>query len=163
MLVLITSLFLSGCGDNQYVQDLKSYLEELKKSVAKHKKKTDITKIPAPKPVEYQPKVIRSPFETSIPTSGKGAITNPLQAFPLSTLIFKGTLSQGTIILGYVLAPDNKLYQVKLGDMIGDHYGKIIKIYPDRIEIQEAVEDASGIAMHTTQRIVTLQLKDGHG
>jgi len=159
LLLLTTTFFLSACNDNPYVQDLRNYIAELKNTITKHNKKKEIV-LPTPKPVTYEAKKLRSPFEIAVPMGKNAAITHPLQAFPLNTLQFKGTLAENNQIQAFILAPDNKLYPVKIGDKIGDHYGRIVKIAPNRIEIEETGEDAAGTEKRATRRIVTLQLKD---
>ncbi len=89
-----------------------------------------------PPPVSYQPKTTRSPFEESSALQ-QDLQAHPLQAFPLNALQFKGTVTQNGQSQAYVMAPDNKLYEINVGDVIGDHYGKITHIYPDHIEIEE--------------------------
>ncbi len=88
---------------------------------------------------------------------GKDKHANPLQAYPLSVLRFIGTLSRGNIIFAFIMSPDQMVYQVKQGDMIGDRNGKIISIYPDRINVME--QDTT-FGTQSVQRIVTLQLKE---
>ena len=105
-----------------------------------------------PKPVVFETNSSRSPFEAAEDTTVRNAANSsqiamhPLEGFTLSALKFKGTVTQGTQTLAFILAPDNKLYQVKLGDIIGDHYGKIIHIYADRID--SGKRDGSQIPQH---------------
>lgn len=43
-----------------------------------------------------------------------------------------------------LLRVDNLLYQVKLGDYLGQNYGKITKITETDISLREIVQDAAG-------------------
>jgi type IV pilus assembly protein PilP len=159
MLLLLT-IFLAGCGSNRHIRDLKQYVADLQSSpttaagpVAIHYE--------SPTPVTFETNAVRSPFEggaeTAVKVNNADMLAHPLQGYALTGLKFKGTVTQGKEIFAFILAPDDKLYQVKLGDIIGDHYGKIVNIYSDRIEVQESVNDT---ANNTTTRIVTLQRKD---
>jgi type IV pilus assembly protein PilP len=150
------TLLLLACDHQKDLQDLRSYLSERTKSVIKNTKKTEIAELKTPTPVTYNANNLRSPFDTSS-SNNKNIMAHPLQAFPLSALRFKGTASQNNETDAFILSPDNKIYQVKIGDIIGDHYGKITKIYPDRIEVEEITVGEAG---HPTPHIVTLQLKD---
>jgi type IV pilus assembly protein PilP len=43
-----------------------------------------------------------------------------------------------------LLKVDNLLYQVKVGDYLGQNYGKITKITETDISLREIVQDAAG-------------------
>ena len=51
---------------------------------------------------------------------------------------------------------DNLLYQVKLGNYLGQNYGKVTKINESEITLREIVQDAVG---EWIERIATLQLQ----
>jgi Tfp pilus assembly protein PilP len=158
VVIFLMVLCLSACNKGHSPSSIENSIAELEKNMAQTKKKSTFS-LPVIQPVHYQGGNFRSPFE--IPNSSTHGITNPLQAFPTNMLRFKGTLTDDQRTWGYILAPDNKLYRVKLGDIIGDHYGRIIKIYPDRIEIEEQIEETTGLTVRTTKRKVTLSLKEG--
>jgi type IV pilus assembly protein PilP len=153
-------ILLSGCSSNRHIRDLQQYVENLKKAAG-------ATPTPAPNPFKPPPPVVfqangdRSPFESqgeTVKTVNPATLSlHPLQGYALSALKFKGIVTQNNEIFAFILAPDNKLYQIKLGDIIGDHYGKIIHIYPDRLEVLEKV---AATANQATTRTVTLQRKD---
>ncbi|HXD08143.1 MAG TPA: pilus assembly protein PilP, partial [Burkholderiaceae bacterium] len=52
---------------------------------------------------------------------------------------------------------DNLLYQVKVGDYIGQNYGKVTKISETEVALREIVQDAAG---EWTERPTTLQLQE---
>jgi type IV pilus assembly protein PilP len=56
-----------------------------------------------------------------------------------------------------LLKVDKLLYQVKLGDYLGQNYGKIIKITETDVSLREIVQDASG---EWTERISSIQLQE---
>lgn len=100
----------------------------------------------------YQADHLRSPFQTSVAPIQHHALSNKLQTYPVSTLRLGGTVTQaGTASVAYILTPDNDMYQVKEGDKIGDHHGKITNLQRDRIVITELNTDQ-------TLHIVTIQL-----
>jgi type IV pilus assembly protein PilP len=162
LILVTTALLLSGCSDSKHLRQLQAYVTKLKQDAAATKNDSIIKGFDAPAPVTYEAKDLRSPFESNAQAStgsnanAQNSFAHPLQAFPVSMLRFKGTATQGTDVWAFIQTPDNKLYQVKLGDSIGDHYGKITQISSSALEVQEPV-DTSG---KSSTRIVTLRLKD---
>ena len=160
LVLLTTSLLLSGCGERKQLRELQQYVAQLKQNSQQPKKASLLKDLHAPAPVTYTAANLRSPFSlsTSSPGSHNTVSKHPLQNFPITQLHFKGTVVEGKDTWAFVLAPDNKLYQVKLGDMIGDHYGKIVNISEYSLQIQEQVDQLIPLGKPNT-RIVTLQLK----
>ena len=56
-----------------------------------------------------------------------------------------------------LLRVDSLLYQVKVGDYMGQNYGRIVKIGETELSLREVVQDAAG---EWTERISTLQLQE---
>jgi type IV pilus assembly protein PilP len=56
-----------------------------------------------------------------------------------------------------LLRVDNLLYQVKVGDYLGQNYGRITKIDETEIAMREIVQDAAG---EWIERPATLQLQE---
>jgi type IV pilus assembly protein PilP len=54
-----------------------------------------------------------------------------------------------------LLRVDNLLYQVKLGDYLGQNYGRITRIGETEVALREIVQDAAG---EWIERTATLQL-----
>jgi type IV pilus assembly protein PilP len=80
----------------------------------------------------------------------------PLEAFPLDAMALTGSvLRQGHPVA--LIAVDKLLYQVKLGDYMGQNYGRVVKIEESRVELREIVQDASG---EWVERITTLQMQE---
>jgi len=80
----------------------------------------------------------------------------PLEAFPLDAMNMTGSvLRQGRPVA--LIGVDKLLYQVKLGDYMGQNYGLVVKIEESRIELREIVQDASG---EWVERITALQLQE---
>jgi type IV pilus assembly protein PilP len=82
----------------------------------------------------------------------------PLEAFPLDNVTMVGSvMRQGTRFA--LLKVDSLLYQVKVGDYLGQNNGKIMKITETEISVQETVQDATGGEL--IQRPAALQLQEG--
>ena len=80
----------------------------------------------------------------------------PLEAFPLDSMTMVGSVTkQGRPFA--LLRVDNLLYQVKLGDYLGQNYGKIVRISETDVGLREIVQDAAG---EWIERPSTLQLQE---
>ncbi len=81
----------------------------------------------------------------------------PLEAFPLDSMSMVGSVSRKGVPYA-LLKVDNLLYQVKVGEYLGQNYGKIMKITETEITLREIVQDAAG---EWIERPTTLQLQEG--
>lgn len=80
----------------------------------------------------------------------------PLEASPLDAVSMVGSL----IKVGQPVAlvrVDNLLYQVRVGNYLGQNYGKITKVSETGISLREIVQDAAG---EWIERTATLQLQE---
>ncbi len=81
----------------------------------------------------------------------------PLEAYPLDAMAMVGSLDKkGTPTA--LLRVDKLLYQVRLGNYIGQNYGKIVRITESTIQLREIVQDATG---DWIERTATLDLQEG--
>jgi Tfp pilus assembly protein PilP len=155
LLVLVLSLF--GCSKQEKLNELKIYVASLKQAAAKTKAQKIETGFQLPKPVVYEGSL---PSEEANQFINKSAIiTNPLQAYPLQSYQFVGTLSRGKQIWAYVIAPGNLVFQIKKGDVLSDQYGRIIDIAPNRLQILMKGETNGN---HPVERVITMQLRERH-
>jgi len=80
----------------------------------------------------------------------------PLEAFPLDSMAMVGSVVKSGQQFA-LLRVDKLLYQVKVGDYLGENSGRIIKITETEITLRESVFDA---ANEQVERIGTLQLQE---
>ena len=80
----------------------------------------------------------------------------PLEAYPLDSMSMVGSVDKVGRTFA-LLKVDSLLYQVKLGDHLGQNYGKITKITETDVTLRELVQDASG---EWVERMSTLQLQE---
>jgi type IV pilus assembly protein PilP len=80
----------------------------------------------------------------------------PLEAFPLDNLKMVGNLRQGASNVG-LLQADAALYQVRVGNYIGQNFGRVLKISEAEISVRELVQDAAG---DWVERDTALQLQE---
>jgi len=101
---------------------------------------------------------------TKLDPRGSGAILasemqrrkQPLEAYPLDSMKMVGTVVREGQSHG-LLKVENLLHYVKVGDYLGQNFGKIMKISETAIELREIVQDASG---EWIERNGTLQLQE---
>lgn len=81
----------------------------------------------------------------------------PLEALPLDAMRMVGILNKDKAPTA-LLRADNLLYQVRLGNYLGQNYGKIVGITETAIQLREIVQDATG---DWIERSVSLDLQEG--
>jgi len=67
-----------------------------------------------------------------------------LEAFPLDALIMQGTLRREKEYAALIKSPDGLVSRVVKGNYLGQNHGRVVAIYPDRVEITEIVPDGMG-------------------
>jgi type IV pilus assembly protein PilP len=158
--VAILLLPLSGCDREGPYGDLKAYMAKVKEQQAKviNNEKLDVQ---LPTQVVYVGNLHRSPFEgggqVAAATVKSSATTNPLQAYSLNMLRLLGTVTENGATVAYVTAPDNMVYRVQVGDIIGDRHGKVVSIQPGNVSVMELDADNPDEKM---QRVVSLKLRE---
>jgi len=159
---LAISLGACGSGDNQ---DLKDWMREAAKGM-----KGKISPLPEVRPsptADYEAGNLVDPFnavkiEPDKKSRGGGLQPDmnrrrePLESFPLESLKMVGTLSQGSANYALIQA-DKSLYQVRVGNYMGQNFGVITHVSDSEVTLKELVEDATG---DWTDRVSTLQLQE---
>ena len=163
--LLAIAALLAGCGAD--TDELQRWMEQQRREA-----KPNVTPLQAPKKFDPHPYTMNAgvePFSTQKltvalkqearqPNSMLSAELNrrkePLEAFPLDSMSMVGSVSkQGRPYA--LLKADNLLYQVKVGDYLGQNYGRIQRIGETDIALREIVQDAAG---EWIERPATLQL-----
>lgn len=164
--VLLTACF----GDDQ--QDIKQWMQEQRNAT-----KPSVPPIPEPKkftPTPYQTDVSIDPFsnqklaqalkrESNQATANAGLVAPELarrkeilENFPLDAISMVGTmLPKGSPVA--LVKVDKLIYQVKLGNYLGQNYGKIVKLTETELVLREIVQDAAG---EWIERQANLQLQE---
>lgn len=166
------SLALFGCGSSGD-DDLRQWMSELRATT-----KPRVTPLTEPKqflPQSYSSASGIEPFNSlkltqalrreSTQLASNAALIapemsrrkEPLEAYPLDVMAMVGSLDKRGAPTA-LLKVDNLLYQVRVGNYLGQNYGKITRINENSIQLREIVQDATG---DWVERTATLDLQEG--
>jgi len=81
----------------------------------------------------------------------------PLESSPLDTVVMVGSLIKAGQPVALVRV-DNLIYQVRVGNYLGQNYGRITAVTESSLALREIVQDATG---EWIERAATLQLLEG--
>lgn len=165
--LLLLCAGLAGCGVGDY-QDLKEFVRQsganLRGRVA------PLPEIKAYEPFPYQAQELQDPFRPRAAVASSRAVTNvpsqaselrrreALEAFPLDSLKMVGTLQdKHGKMYALVRTPENNLYQVRVGNYVGQNYGIVSAITETSVSLKEVYQDTTG---EWLERTSGLQLQD---
>lgn len=148
--ILLANL-VSGCGDSDN-QELKDWMKKASKDI-----KGSIPPLPQIKPFPitgYESEGLVDPFKPSRiepeKRPGGGAARpatdrrkEPLESFPLESLKMVGTMMRGKTVYALVQA-DKTVYQVHIGNYLGQNFGRVTEITESEVKLKELVEDSTG-------------------
>ncbi|MEK7301921.1 MAG: pilus assembly protein PilP [Pseudomonadota bacterium] len=80
-----------------------------------------------------------------------------LESYPLESLSMVGSLQQNNVIFALIKSPDGTLHRVKIGNHLGQNFGRINHISESEVKLLEIVQDGVN---DWTERISALMLKD---
>ena len=165
-------LGLAGCGSSDQ-EDLQRWMVEQRNAA-----KPRVVRLPEPTKFTPQPYTQESavePFsvqkltqalkrESNQSTSNAALIATelarrkePLESSPLDAVAMVGSLIKAGQPVALVRV-DRLLYQVRVGNYLGQNYGRITKVSETQLSLREIVQDAAG---EWIERTATLQLQEG--
>lgn len=171
-LFVLIAFLLSGCGFSQD-DDLRQWMSDLRATT-----KPNVTPLTEPKqflPQAYSMESGIEPFNPLKLTQALRKDSNqlasnaaliapemarrkePLEAYPLDVMAMVGSLDKKGEPTA-LLKVDSLLYQVRVGNYIGQNYGKIIRITESAVQLREIVQDATG---DWVERTTSLDLQEG--
>ena len=154
---------LAACGGESH-SDLRAWMQEQGRGV-----KGKLDPLPQVKPYEpfaYNAFDLNDPFKPRKiePVRGGSKLApdlnrrkEPLEAFPLESLQMVGTLQRGKNRFALVRTTDKDIYQVKVGNYMGQNFGVVVDINDSEIRLKELVQDGAG---DWTERSSTIQLAE---
>lgn len=164
---LAAAALLAGCGAEQ--EELQQWMEQQRREV-----RPNVTPLQAPKKFDPQPYTAAQavdPFSTqkltvalkqearqpsSLLASELNRRKEPLEAYPLDAMAMVGSVARDGKPYA-LLRVDNLLYQVKVGDYLGQNYGRVTRITETEVTLREVVQDAAG---EWIERTSSLQLQE---
>ena len=165
--VLLVAALLAGCGAEQ--EELQAWMDQQRREV-----KPSVQPLAPPKrfdPAPFGGGQLVDPFSTqklsvalkqeakqpnSLLASEMNRRREPLEAYPTDGMLMVGSVSKAGKPVA-LLRVDNLLYQVKLGDYLGQNFGRIIRISETEVALREIVQDAAG---EWIERTSTLALQE---
>jgi type IV pilus assembly protein PilP len=162
MVVVSAAPLLSACSSQE--EDVRAWMEQeaagMKRGV---KPLPQIQAFPA---VDYEARSMVHPFETTrLAVDKKAGKTGgpdvnrrrePLESFPLESLKLVGVMFKGKDTHAVVKAGAS-LFQVRVGNYMGQNFGVVTKISESEVTLKELVEDLNG---EWTERTSSLQLQE---
>lgn len=65
----------------------------------------------------------------------------PMEAYPLESLKYVGMLSKSKLTYALLKTPDESVQQVKLGNYVGQNFGRVTQIKDTEVVLTEIVQD----------------------
>jgi type IV pilus assembly protein PilP len=154
---------LAGCGGESH-QDLRAWMAEQGKGA-----KGRLEPLPQVKPYEpfaYNAFDLSDPFKPRKiePVKGTSKLApdlarrkEALEAYPLESLSMVGTLQKDKIVFALVRTPDKEVYQVRIGNHLGQNYGVVTSVTDGELKLKELVQDGAGDWSERNSTLMLLQ------
>ncbi len=167
LVMIVGCLALAGCGGSN--DELRQWMSDVRKEM-----RPVTPKVNEPKTFEpfiyrdqndidpFDPNKVANALKSLASKSSSGLAPDlarrrePLEAYPLDTITMVGTLQRPNLRYA-LLRADNIVYQVKVGNYIGQNFGLVTRINENEVTLREVVQDAAG---EWVERTTTLQLQE---
>ena len=166
-----TAVLLTACGSSE--------TDDIQQWIAHERDQARPRVVPLPEPKQFVPEQYKNtdavePFSNlkltlalkrdSAQVTSNAQLVGPelarrkdhLEEFPLDTMAMVGSIVKAGQPVA-LLKVENLLYQVKLGNYIGQNFGKVTKITETELSLREIVQDSGG---EWIERVATLQLQE---
>jgi type IV pilus assembly protein PilP len=162
--LLLASVLMSGCGAN--LDELQAWMDQQRREV-----KPTIEPIAPPKKFDPEPYTLAEsvdPFsaqklsvairqevrqQSALLAAELNRRKEPLEAYPLDSMSMVGSVTKEGRPFA-LLKVDNLLYQVGVGEYLGQNYGKITRINETEVVLREIVQDAAGEWIERTSNLM---------
>ena len=151
LLIMLSCGLLAACSGSD---DLQDYITQVKA-----RPPLPIEPLPTVRRFEamhYQPQADRTPFVKPVPELAASVQETkkdclqpevrekqPLERFSLDNLSMRGTMGIGSHLWALVAA-EGEVYRVAEGQYLGLNHGRIVRIRPDGLDVEETVPDGKG-------------------
>jgi type IV pilus assembly protein PilP len=168
ILLVASTALLAGCLSSEQ-QEIDQWI-----SVVKTEVKPTVQKLPEPKkftPESYSQQRAIDPFDqrkltaalkkeqsesSKVLQAELNRRKEPMEAYPLDAIQMVGSLNKAGVPVA-LLKADTLLYQAKVGNYIGQSFGRITSISETEVQLREIAQDAAG---EWIERKSTLQLQE---
>lgn len=151
-MVLGALVLMAGCANVEH-EDLKDWMRTEAKNM-----KGRVPRLPEIKPfpfVAYEAQKMNAPFSASKIVSvdaladkaspNRDRPRQPLEGFPLEDLRVTGIVLAGKVPVALVQPPlPNKPKHVRVGEFMGQNFGRVTQITGDGITVLETIKDTNG-------------------
>lgn len=146
LLLGLLALLLAACGGDEG-DDLDQYMQDATKNI-----KPKVQPLPEVKPyvalIYNEDGTLSDPFRARKVTSKSGNLQpdlkrpkEPMESYPLESVKYVGMISKNKLTFALLKAPDNSLQQVKVGNYVGQNFGRVTAIADNELTLVEIVQD----------------------
>ncbi len=147
--ILLVTLGLGGCTGGD-LDDLRAFVAQTGKDM--QGKIEPLPEVKVYEPFSYGAFDLSDPFKPrKLTTGGGGGVQpdfarprEPLETFSLETLTMVGVLAQQGVTHAVVRTPENAIYHVRVGNYMGQNFGRITQIRETEVTLRENVQDSAG-------------------
>lgn len=161
--VLALGVLLTACGGEEG-DDLDQYMRDAAKHI-----KPSVKPLPEVKPYTALPYnadgSLVDPFRARKALNKSNALQpnlnrakEPLEAYPLESLKYVGLLSRNKLTYALLKTPDNNVQQVKIGNFVGQNFGRVTQITDSELILNEIVQDE--LSGDWVERVSNLALQE---
>ncbi|MFL6675404.1 MAG: pilus assembly protein PilP [Massilia sp.] len=167
----LAALLLGGCSDSD-VKEVRDWMAQVEKTTTPGVK-------PLPEPKEFIPYAYNagqavdpfSPNKLLVELAKAAEASNSpfkpdmqrprevLENYPLDTMRMVAAMQKGGISYA-LLQIDRNVYQVKVGQRVGQNFGTVTRVTDSAVEIRETVQDAAGEWVERKSRLELQQSKE---
>lgn len=155
LFVSLLAIGVSACQRSDQLASIKREMADLKKTSQHQAMVTAKSEFQLPQPVTYHRMVSATDTESKS-ADQRMQLLQPLQAYSINNYQFIGTLTRHQQTVAYLKAPNDIVYQVKRGDILGTESGEITDITSGQLSV--LVNDTS--KKPPRKRVITMQLRE---
>lgn len=145
-MIAVSCAILFACY-SQEGDDLDKFMRDSAKNM-----RVKITPLPEVKPyvaLQYNADgTLTDPFRARKATSKNDILQpnlnrpkEPMEAYPLESIKYVGSLSKAKLTYALLKTPDNGVQQVKVGNYIGQNFGMVTQITDNEVLLKEIIQD----------------------
>lgn len=147
LILIHLSFCLVACGGNE-ADDLDKFMADAARDM--RAKVDPLPEVKPYAPIEYNADgQLNDPFKARKAQSTKAAGVQPdfnrpkepLEAYPLESLQYVGSMSKNKLQYALIKTPDNSIQQVSIGNYMGQNFGIVTEITENEVVLKEIVQD----------------------